>query len=732
MTPPRPDPDKLLKRVQAEESAKGKLKLFFGANPGVGKTYAMLEAARQRQKEGVDVVVGVVETHGRTETQALLEGLEVLPRKDVLYKNIQLQEFDLDAALARRPGLLLVDELAHTNAPGVRHAKRWQDVEELLNAGIHVYSTLNVQHWESLKDLVAQVTGVTVRETVPDTFLQRMHDIELIDISPDDLLKRLKEGKVYLGEQAERAAENFFKPANLVALRELALRHVAERVDAQVLAFKEVEAPGTVKPVRERLLVGVSPSPLSARLVRATHRLATQLRSEWIAVNVETPAIVHRTPEERTRLHDTLRLAEGLGAETITLSGNQVVHTMLQYAFQRNVSKIILGKPARARWREWLQGSIVNEVARRCGNIDLYVISGTGADVPLRRPVTKKNPLDWKAVSRAAAFVALCTLLNWPLSHILDRVNLAMIYLLNVMWIAYRLGRTPAWVGSILSVLAFDFFYVPPHLNFAVSDTQYLLTFMVMLAAGLLISTLAGRLTAQAETLQQRELRTQLFYQLSRELSETPDPQELLQRAWKRLTDFYALPLLIFLPEGKQGLRVVMGKSSTFQLTAEEMAAAEWVYLRGEAAGAGTQTLAGVGALFMPLRGQQRSVGVLAIKPQDPEFFKEPEQFQILETLAGEIGGALESTQLAQSAGRTQADMETQRLRNLLLTTFSHDLREPLTRLAQTANDLLSRKGQLSTEGQNNALDELRRDSQRLSSLVESLPRILNSEDSAD
>lgn len=656
----RPDPDRLLERIQREEtkSQRGKLKLFFGANPGVGKTYAMLEAARQRRKEGVDVIVGVVETHGRVDTEALLEGLELLPRRTVEYKNIPLKEFDLDGALRRHPALILVDELAHTNAPGVRHAKRWQDVEELLDAGIDVYSTLNVQHWESLKDVVAQVTGITVRETVPDTFLRRMHDIELVDISPDDLLRRLKEGKVYLGDQAERAAENFFKPANLVALRELALRHVAERVDEQVLAVRELESPGEVKPVRDRLLVGITASPMSPRLVRATHRLATQLKSEWIVVNVETPANARLSAEDRGRLLDTMRMAEGLGADAVTVSGANVTDTLLRYAFQRNVTKIILGKPARPRWMEWLQGSVVNDMARRCGNIDLYVISGVGAQLASRRPSLKKTPISWRGSLQAAAFVAACTLMNWPLSHVLDRVNLAMIYLLGVMGVAYRLGRTPALVASVLSVLAFDFFFVPPYLTFVVSDSQYALTFGVMLAAGLLISTLAGRLSQQAEAIQEREIRTRLFYKISRELSETPDPDQLVQRAWRRLSEFYDLPILLFVPDTRNGLRVAAGDPLRFALSPEKMAAAEWVYLKGDPAGVGMDTLAGAGALYVPLRGLQKPVGVLAIQPLDPLFFKDPEEFQVLETLANEIGGALESTQMSAAIGRAELQAE--------------------------------------------------------------------------
>ncbi|MDE2292384.1 MAG: universal stress protein, partial [Elusimicrobia bacterium] len=346
----RPNPDELLRRVRSQEDLRGRLKLFFGANAGVGKTYAMLEAARLRRKEGIDVVVGLAETHGRAETAALLEGFEVLPRRRIEYKGVALLEFDLDAALARKPGLILVDELAHTNAEGCRHAKRWQDVQELLEAGISVYSTLNVQHWESLNDVVAQVTGVVVRETVPDTFLRRADEIELVDIPAEELLKRLREGKVYLGAAAERAAAGFFKPENLSALRELALRHTAERVDVQVQALKPASAE-KAWPVADRVLVGVTASPLSSRLVRAAHRIAGRLRCEWLAVHVETPRTARLPPEDKARLLQTLRLAEELGAETVTLTGDDAARALVDYARSRNVSRIVIGKPHRTLWR---------------------------------------------------------------------------------------------------------------------------------------------------------------------------------------------------------------------------------------------------------------------------------------------------------------------------------------------------------------------------------------------
>jgi two-component system, OmpR family, sensor histidine kinase KdpD len=726
----RPDPDHLLSRLKAEASAakRGKLKLFFGANAGVGKTYAMLEAARARKKEGVDVVVGIVETHGRSETAALLDGLEVLPRKEIDYKGVKVREFDIDAALARKTALILVDELAHTNAPSSRHSKRWQDVEELLEAGIGVYTTLNVQHWESLNDIVAQITGVVVRETVPDTFLERTHELELVDLSPEDLLQRLKEGKVYRGESAERAADNFFQPGNLIALRELAMRHAAERVDVQVQAFKEDHAISGVWPVQDRLLVGVTASPMSPRLVRATARLAARLRSEWIAVHVEIPGSSAPAGADRKRLLQTFKLAEQLGAETVTLTGTNVTPELLQYARSRNVTKIVIGKPAQPLWKEWFYGSIVNQMARRVGDIDLYIISGVGSALAARREVQTEGEFPWAGVAWATGIVALCTLVNWPLHFILDRVNLVMLYLLGVMGVAYRFGRRPAFVASALSVVAFDYFFVPPILNFGVSDTQYVITFGVMFGIGLLISTLVTRLSGQAERLRRREYRVRMLYRLSRTLSETPDPKALLPLAWKQLTEFYALPLLLLVPEGKKGLHVAAGNAAEFGLTPEAMGAAEWVLERGESAGAGTDTLASMNALYIPLRGLQRPVGVLAVKPPDPTFFQDPDQFRMLETLASEIGGALESTQMTESAGRAQAEIETQRLRNLLLTTFSYDLRDPLNRLSRRIGEVLDPATKLSESSRQALMREIRDEADRLKNLAADLPRLLDIE----
>jgi two-component system sensor histidine kinase KdpD len=382
----RPDPQELLNRLQEEEAeqARGKLKIFFGAAAGVGKTYEMLLAARKLKLDGVDVVAGYVVTHGRKETEALVEGLEMLPPKEVLYKGTTIEEFDLDAALRRKPTVMLVDELAHSNAEGMRHEKRWQDVEELLEAGISVYTAMNVQHLESANDVVAQITGIAVRETVPDSFFDKAYEVVLVDVTPDELIQRLNEGKVYIAEQSKFALNNFFRKGNLIALRELALRTTAERVDAQMRKYRNAEAIKEVWPVAERILVCIGPHPLSYRLVRAARRMAAGLHAHWFTVYVETPSHSNLSEKDRDRVTRTLQLAEQLGAQTATLSGPNVQEELLSYSRRQNVSKIIIGKPAKARWKEKVFGSIVDDLIRRSGNIDVYVISGD-AQAPSER-----------------------------------------------------------------------------------------------------------------------------------------------------------------------------------------------------------------------------------------------------------------------------------------------------------------------------------------------------------
>lgn len=687
----RPDPEQLLRRIQAEEreATAAKLKLFFGAFPGVGKTYAMLEAARERKREGIDVVVGVVETHGRPETAALLKDLELLPRKEIPYKGVILKEFDLDAALARKPQLILVDELAHSNPPDSRHPKRWQDVEELLSHGISVYTTLNVQHWESLNDVVAQITGIKVRETVPDSFLEKAHEVELVDLPPADLLKRMSEGKVYIGDQAIRATENFFQAGNLIALRELALRHTAERVDAEMQEFKSRHAITKVLPVHDRLLVGITASPHSQRLIRATLRLATSLRCEWITLYVQTPEHEKLPEDQKARIIDTLRLAERLGGETAVVTGQNTSDELLRYARSRNVTKIVLGKPSRPRWKEMLFGSTVNDIARHSGEIDLYVISASNLpDEKIAKYSRAEERSSNRGLGVTAGLVALCTFLGWNLLNYLDRANLVMMYFLVVVWTSYRFGRRMGVFASILGVLCFDFFLVPPYLTFRVSDTEYFITFIGMLLVSLFISTITGRLGSLTQATRGRETRLRILYQLSRTLAEIPEPNAMLQAAWQQLHDFYKQPVLLLTPDSAGRLNVSAGDSLEFGFSGNDVAAADWVFRNGENAGRGTDTLSGSKATYIPLRGREKTVGVLGIRLAEESGLIEPEQLRLMETFAVVIGGALESKELSESAGKARAMMEAERLRNLVLRSFAFDLAGPSQEIAAAAQRL--------------------------------------------
>jgi two-component system, OmpR family, sensor histidine kinase KdpD len=731
MTDPRPDPEALLARVHEEErrAARGRLKIFFGASPGVGKTYAMLEEARAKRRGGVDVAVGVVETHGRPETAGLLEGLEALPRRPVEYRGITLHEFDLDAALARRPTLLLVDELAHTNAPGSRHTRRFQDVEELLAAGINVHTTLNVQHLESLNDVVAQITGIQVRETVPDSILDEADEVELADLSAEDLLTRLREGKVYVPEQAARAIERFFRKGNLIALRELALRRTAERVDAQMRGYMREHGIRETWPAGERLLVCIGPNPAGARLVRAGKRMATTLKCDWIVLYVEAPG-QRISASDREALVQNLQLAQELGAQTVTLSGLNPAEEVLAYARAHNATKIVVGKPTHAPWRDKLFGSMLDQLVRGSGDVDVYVISGDVAEGVRRGPlVGRPSPL--VEYGRAALVVALATAVGFPILTYLSLTNVAMVLLLGVALVAYRYGRGPTIFAAFLSIASFDFFFVPPRFTFAVSDVSYVLTFGVMLAIALLISDLTLRIRAQAETARERERRTAALYAMSRELAAMRSASDLVSAAARHIRDTFGAPAQILLPDGSGRLHTPVGTAPAYAMDDKEQSVATWVFGRSRVAGAGTDTLPAAQGLYVPLVGSAGIIGVLGLRLPDPKRFQDPAALGLLEAFAAQAALALERALLAHQAQREQVEIEAERLRTSLLSSLSHDMRTPLGAITGALTSVLEDRGTLSDATRRDLLQTALEEAQRMNRLIGNLLDMIRVESGA-
>ena len=719
----RPDPDELLARVEqdAEKHRRGRLKVFFGAAPGVGKTYAMLEAARLQRAGGVDVIAGIVETHRRAETEALLEGIEVLPRRITMYRGIAVEEFDLDAALARRPTLILVDELAHTNAQGARHRKRWQDVLELLDAGVHVYTTLNIQHLDSLNDVVAQITGVIVRETVPDSVLDQADDIELIDLPVDELLRRLERGRVYVPDQASLAAQNFFRPGNLIALRQLALRRTAERVDAQMREYRREHAIEPMWPTTERLLACIGPSPFSAHLIRATRRLAARFGAEWIVAFVETPDYAARPRDVHDRVLASLRLAEELGAETVTLSGTSVSESVLQYARSRNVTGIVVGKYPGSRWKRLLRSSIVDELIENSGDINIHAIQGEPEAPPSVRTNLRPPSMKWKEYAAAALFVSLCTLISLVLRSMLTPVNLVMVYLLAVVAVATRYSKTAAVVASFLSVASFDFFCVPPYYTFAVSDYEYVVTFAVMLVVALVISHLTVRIRMQATSAVDREARTAALYRLTREMSGQTRMFEAARTAARITSEVFHSDAVIFLSDEHRKISFQRRTSDALPIPRSEEGVAQWACDHNQKAGSGSDTLPGASALYVPLKGSQAVLGVLALIPENESDLYLPERQHLLDIFAGQIALVLEharaSAELREAAVRVQAEQ----MRSSLLSAVSHDLRTPLASITGAATSLLEKGERLDAATTRDLLQSIADEADRLGRLVSNL-----------
>jgi len=647
----RPDPDILLARVQDEERRKrrGKLKIFLGYIAGVGKTYEMLQAAHLRKREFVDVRIGYIETHGRPETEALVQGLEVIPRKMTEYRNVTLSEMDLDAILEISPQLVLVDELAHTNAPGSRHLKRYQDVEELLDSGIDVYTTLNVQHIESLNDVVAQITGVIVAEKIPDRVIDEAAEIELVDLAPPELLQRLREGKVYVPEMAARAIEQFFNEGNLYALRELALRRAAERVDEQMLAYMQTRAIPGPWAAGESLLVCVGPGPLSERLVRTARRQADRLNAPWSALYVETPSHHRLSKEGKDQVSRTLRLAEKLGATTATVFGLNVATIAIDYARKHNVTRIIIGKTLRPRWQEFVFGSVVDQLIHNSGTIDVYVISSEGE--MQGKPVAMEPlfPLSLPQDYVASFFLVVAiTLIGWLIHEVISPTNLAMFYMLGVVVVAWKRGLRPAVFTAVIGVLSFDFFFIPPYLNFRVSDTEYLITFAGMIIVGSLVSLLVARTREYADAAQVREKETGTLYALSQDLAVAVDTGSVFAAVSKHIREIFSWDSTFLVPEDDR--LVVFPGIPSLVLDADDIAVATWAFRHKAVAGYDTDTLHGSRLRFIPLQGSRDVLGIMGVKPAEPDGVITHEQDRILSAFSTQAALALERVKIAKSA----------------------------------------------------------------------------------
>jgi two-component system, OmpR family, sensor histidine kinase KdpD len=717
----RPDPDALLRRATAEEARvrRGKLKIFFGMAAGVGKTYAMLEAAQRHRAARIDTVIGYVETHGRAETAALLENLEVLPRRQTQYRGTTLEEFDVDAARLRHPTLIIVDELAHTNAPGSRHTKRWQDILELIDSGIDVYTTLNVQHLDSLNDVIAKITGVQVRELIPDSVFDQADEIELVDLPAQELLDRLRQGKVYVPAQAQNAIENFFRAGNLIALRELALRRAADRVDAQMDAYRRERAIKSAWPVSDRILVCIGTSPFSASLLRSTKRMADRRAAQWIAAFVETPDYANASEEVRTRVLATLRLAEQLGAETVMLSGPNVTTPLLEYARSRNVSRIVIGKPSGPLWKRLLYGSILDELIQGSGDIDIYAISGDTARPPPTVSPMRRITNRRKDYVVALITVGLTTILCRFLLPVLTPTNLAMIYLLGVVFVALRGARGPALLASLLGVAAFDFFCVPPYLTFAVSDYEYVLTFIVMFIVALIVSNLTVYTKQQAKAAIEREARTNALYRISKQLSQTVNRAVLVELITAMTAETFRAKVVVIL--ASDGLASPREWSESFPLDSTERGVAAWVLEHGQPAGKGTQTLPGAKALYLPLQTSAATIGVLGVQASDWSTLETPEQIHQLQAFAAQAALALERSTMAADAQSAAVRAETERTRTALLSAVSHDLRTPLTSITGAASGLLTQGAQLDDSTKHELLVSIVDEADRLSRLVNNL-----------
>lgn len=723
----RPSPEALLEAARREEGAGGKLKIFVGAAPGVGKTYEMLQSAHARRKAGIDVVVGFVETHGRAETEALVRGLEVIPRKRLDYRGQIVEEMDLDAVIARRPQIALVDELAHTNAAGSRHPKRYLDVEELLSHGIDVYTAVNIQHIESLNDVVAQITHVRVRETVPDSIFDRADAIELIDLTPDDLIQRLREGKVYVPKQAERALEHYFSPGNLTALRELALRRTAERVDEQLLTHMQANAIAGPWAAGERILVCVSEDPRAAGLVRYTKRLADRLHAPFTAISIETRRSLQLSDEERDRLADTLRLAEALGGEALTIPavGRRIADDVINFAHGNNVTQIVIGKSTRSRWFEMTRGSVVHDLVRRAGNISVHVIPGDelASEPPPKTAVqtaARSEPFDARPYLKALGITALGLAAAMLIKPYFGVENVDLMFLTAVVAVAVRYGLWPSLLASVAASLAYNFFFLPPVYTFTITDPTNVAAFFFFMLIAFVVSNVAGRVRTQADTAIGRIRMTEQLYAFSRKLAGTATLDDVLWATAYQIALMLKVRVVLLLPE--EGLLTVKsGYPPEDELDQADLAAANWAWSNDRSAGRGSDTLPGAKRLFLPMRTGRGLIGVMGIDNDRTGPLLTPDQRRLLDALVDQGALAIERVLLVEDMDRVKRTVESERLRSALLTSISHDLKTPLASVLGAASTMRDLAGALSDTEKRDLLATVIDESERLNRFIANL-----------
>ncbi len=688
--PQRPQPDSLLRHIQEEEkrSRRGKLKIFFGSCAGVGKTYAMLSAAHEKRDEGVDIVAGIIETHGRPETEKLLQGLPALETLTLLYRSVNLRELDLDAALKRKPAILLVDEFAHTNAPGMRHPKRWNDVEELLDAGIDVYTTLNVQHIESLSDLIAGTTGIVVKETIPDSVFDDAADIILVDINADDLLKRLSEGKVYIAERARaNAADNFFKKNNLIALRELALRRTAERIDAQREEQGLTNEERNQIPIADKILVCIGSDVLSAKLVRTAKRMAASMKAPWFALYIENPRHYRLSKQGLSSLRAIFRLTENMGGKVVTVQGDNAADQIIDYAHAHRVTKIIIGRPLKPAWRIFVEGTLSDSLIRKSGNIDVYVITGEGGNVGPHYGSSSLHKAKWNLYGAASFAVVLATSIGILARDFINASDEALIYLTGVVAVASRYGMGPALFYAFLSAACLDFFFIAPTYSFSIYDRSYWATLFVLLVTGSVIANQASRLRLQNIMSRRREQNTQALYALTKRLASLHDDTDIAAAAASQIGDALAVDVTIWVPRQHNNLESVYGKLPN-ENHAKEHSALLWCFDNKKPAGRATDTMPSARALYLPLLLADGAAGVLGVVPRQADTVFSVEENALLETTASLLAASLERANAAELAERSIIEAESERLRNTLLSSVSHDLRTPLASITGASSSI--------------------------------------------